>query len=172
MQEFEIVVDFNGIVLFDPSLLNKFYDQIAPGENLYRRFTQTDDGEKVVEQGIIVPIIGINDSVYRVIVRENNEKSIVPEDDIIVTNAAFPFNVTDYAVVADMSILLEWYPDENWSKASVSPGDYQVQVNGFRKIVDGIVEDFGYEFVLSRCESLPSFTASLEKNMQVLELPD
>jgi len=172
MKEFEIVVDFNGIVLFEPTLLTEFYTQINLDDNLYERFVRTDDGDKVVNQGIVVPILAINDGIYRVIMRDVNEKSPIPENLIIVNNSTFPLKVVNRAILADMSILLEWSPEDNWHETYIEPGNYQVQIKGFREVINNVVEDYGFEFVLTKCESLPDMTASLTKNMQVRELPD
>lgn len=93
MQETRIIVDFNGIVIFDPVLLAVIYPEIGHGENLYRHFTQTPDGDEVVKQGIVVPIIGINDSIYKVLIRDEAEQSPVDPDLIVVSNYAFPLRI-------------------------------------------------------------------------------
>lgn len=171
MQEYLVTVDFNGIVLFDPQALEDFYKTIEIGENLYARFAKTDDGDKVVENGIIIPIIGINDSSYRVILRDNDEPSIINPELIIVSNEIFPFKITNQAVISDIATFLEWEPDEGWQKIAIAPGFYAAKINGFRLIEKDCVIDFGFEIVLKKCDELPNFTGSLLKNMQVLELP-
>lgn len=171
MQEFEIIVDFNGIVLVDPSLLDEFYGGIMPGDNLYQRFIKTEDGDEVVNRGIVVPILGVNDGTYRIVLREQGEKSSIPENHVVVSNGVFPFKVGKRAVMMDMANLLEWYPDENQVDVSIPPGCYEIRINGFREVADGIVQDVGFEFVFNKCEVLPRLTGSLAKNMQVLELP-
>ena len=172
MQEIEVIVDFNGIVIFDPMLLCGFYPGIAIGENLYRRFTQTDDGDKVVEQGIVLPIIGINDSIYRVLIRDETERSRVDPELIIFSNSEFPLKITSQAIITDMASLLEWNPDEEWQELEIPVGNYSVAINGFRKIENNAIVDFGFEIVFAKRGALPKFSASLTKNMQVLELPD
>lgn len=171
MQELEVIVDFNGIVVFDPSLLEEFFTEMKPGENLYRRFTTTDDGDKVVDKGIMIPVLGINDSIYKVYVRSTHEESPIPSDLIMVSNGSFPFRVKERAIIADMATLLEWSPEENWQTLELPVGNYSVCVNGFRKIENNEISDFGYEIVFRSCEVLPQFTGSLNKNMQVQELP-
>ncbi|OIJ41832.1 hypothetical protein [Massilia timonae] len=69
MQKFELIVDFNGIVIFDPSLLAGYFSEINPGDNLYARFVRSDEGERVVEQGIVLPVLGLNDGIYSIILR-------------------------------------------------------------------------------------------------------
>lgn len=167
-----IIVDFNGIVIFDPVLLGAIHPAVGRGENLYRRFTHTPEGDQVVKQGIVVPIIGINDSIYRVLIRDETEQSPIDPDLIVVSNYEFPLKIVSQGVITDLASLLEWNPEEDWQKMNIPPGEYSVRINGFRKIVNNEVEDFGFEVVLTRCECLPAFSASLVRNMQVLELPD
>lgn len=171
MQTLEVTTDFNGIVMLCPDRLEDFYGTLSIGENLYEKFVGTTDGDTVIREGIIVPIIGINDSTYRIIIRDEAEPSSIPGNLIIVSNHDFPLIVTSRAVIADMAVLLEWSPEESWQDVKIEPGNYSVCVNGFRQIQNDEVIDFGFEFVLSKRSSRPEFTASLEKNMQVLELP-
>ena len=42
MQKIDVTVDFNGIVVFDPVLLNDFYGEIDNAVNLYQRFVKID----------------------------------------------------------------------------------------------------------------------------------
>ncbi|OIJ41672.1 hypothetical protein [Massilia timonae] len=44
-------------------------------------------------------------------------------------------------------------------------------VNGFRVIARREIIDSGFELVFEETEDLPTLSGSLEKNMQVLELP-
>jgi len=172
MQELELIVDFNGIVVFDPCLLEEFCSGIKFGENLYRRFTTTDDGDKVVEQGILVPVLAINDSIYKVYVRLAHEASPVPSELIVLSNGDFPFRVRERAMIADMAALLEWAPEENWQPLELAAGNYSVCINGFRRIENNQIIDFGFEIVFSPCETLPQCTGSLTTSMQVQEFPE
>ncbi|NHZ82791.1 hypothetical protein F2P44_26460 [Massilia sp. CCM 8695] len=171
MRQFEAVVDFGGIVVFDDKGLQAHVGSIAEGDNLYRRFTATGDGDKVVEQGIVMPIIGINDSSYRVLVRMDVDASAVPDQLIIVRNASFPLRVTGRLIIADLAVFLEWYPEEGWQRIDVPQGCYAAAVNGCRKVEHHVVVDFGFEIVLTPTDPLAPMTASLRQSMQVLELP-
>lgn len=171
MQDLEVIVDFNGIVLFDPTVLSAYDPRIRTGDNLYRRFTRTDDGDAVVEQGIVVPILGINDSMYRIVVRDEHEASPLDPATIIVTNGVFPLTVSERLAIADMACLLEWDAAGPWQWLDVRPGCYAVTIRGFRRIEHREVTEFGYEIVIAQRDRLPAFTGSLLRNMQVLELP-
>ncbi len=43
MQKFELIVDFNGIVISDPSLLAGYFSEINSGDNLFERFVRSDE---------------------------------------------------------------------------------------------------------------------------------
>ncbi|NHZ37962.1 hypothetical protein [Massilia rubra] len=124
-----------------------------------------------MEQGIALPIVGINDSSYRVIVRLAGEASAIPDQLIVVRNASFPLRVTGRLIIADLAVFLEWYPEQGWQRVDVAPGCYAVAVNGFRKVDNKVVVDFGFEIVLTPAATLPAMSASLQQDMQVLELP-
>ena len=171
MQKFELIVDFNGIVVFDPSFLEGYFSKINPGDNLFERFVRSDEGERVVEQGIVLPVLGLNDGIYSIILRTDKEPRGIDPKTIIVSNATFPLKIVTKAVISDMATLREWAPGENWREVMLSPGNYAVTVNGFRVIARREIIDFGFEFVFEETEELPTLSGSLAKNMQVLELP-
>lgn len=175
MNCFDLSVDFNGIVLFEPErLVNYFGGSIADGQNVYKAFTSSPAGEEVVERGIITPILGINDGLYKVFVRLNWEKQAVANDLITFENSEFPFEVGEKASIAlaDLAVLREWEDETGWNRIPMAPGHYSVLIRGFRRIENGAVQECGYEFVLSPRATLPSLTASLDQNSQVLSLPE
>lgn len=171
MQKFRVTVDYNGIVLFDPdALIQYFGGTIHEGENILERLTTTDDGEAVIAAGIALPILGINDSTYEVLIRYGSESCEI-DCPIIVENGVFPMKVAGRLVIADLAVLAEWTDDLGWQKVLIAPGDYGVTVRGFRSINKSQVVRFGYELVFEPMKQLPAMSASLEKNIQVLELP-
>ena len=49
MWQGEVIVDYNGIVLFAPDLLKQFYHgQIVKGTDLFTRYITTDEGDTVL----------------------------------------------------------------------------------------------------------------------------
>jgi len=166
-------VDFAGIVLFAPELLNEYFGTINQGDNLYKIFTTTDDGEEIVKRGIVIPILGINDSSYEVHFRWNSEPSVIPGDLFILENGIFPLHVKSKLVIADMAVLVEWIAGMGWTYIEeVLPGFYEVNIKGFRKIESGEVTRFGFEIVLTPSNVLPELSGDLSKDMQVLYLDD
>lgn len=171
LQHLRITVDYNGIVLFDPDALVRYFGgTIQEGENILERLTTTDDGDAVIAAGVALPILGINDSTYEVLIRHASEPSELGCP-IIVENGVFPMRVAARLVIADLAVLAEWTDDLGWQTVRIAPGHYGVTVRGFREIENSQVLRFGYELVFEPENQLPAMSASLEKNMQVLELP-
>lgn len=54
-------VDFNGVIIFDyPGILTPFSGKINNGENILEEFTTTDKGDVVLDEGIALPVMGID----------------------------------------------------------------------------------------------------------------
>ncbi|UKE68209.1 hypothetical protein K8O61_11890 [Xanthomonas cerealis pv. cerealis] len=169
MNCFKLSVDFNGLVLFDPSRLSDHYGGLEVGRNLWADFTATEKGDEVVRQGIIVPLLGINDGLYDICVRAVNE-STKWDVEQLKENGVFPLHVSNRVVIADLALFLEWYPNEGWFDLDIMPGFYEVDILAYRKVVGGVVESCGYDFVLKESKDIPAMSAVLDKDMQVLTL--
>jgi hypothetical protein len=172
MLRYKIITDFNGIVIFEPNRLIQFFGaHIDEGSDLFTHFRSSDDGDKVVEQGIIIPILAIDDAGYDVEFYIN-EKSNRPEEQIIFESGDFPLCVERKLVLADLVVLKEWIEGLGWTFVDVPPGYYKVTIRGFRQTNEqGHITDCGYELILQSTSSLPEFTGSQEMNFRVLIPP-
>jgi hypothetical protein len=167
-----ITIDFHGIVLFSPERLKDYFGgSIEDGTNIYRIMTTTDAGEDVINKGIVIPILGINDSTYEVFARTKESPSAI-EDLVSFESGIYPLQVTNQLIIADMASLVEWDEGAGWIDVPIRPGHYAVTVRGFRQIIDHEVKRFGFEFILDKRAEAPAFTADMSRSMQVLELPD
>ena len=54
-----------------------------------------------------MPIIGINDSIYKVFLRNESEPSVIDPELIVVSNEVFPLKISSHAVITDLASLLE-----------------------------------------------------------------
>jgi hypothetical protein len=156
-----ITIDFHGIVLFSPERLKDYFGgSIEDGTNIYRIMTTPDAGEDVINKGIVIPILGINDSTYEVFARTKESPSAI-EDLVSFESGIYP-----------LASLVEWNEGAGWIDVPIRPGHYAVTVRGFRQIIDHEVKRFGFEFILDKRAEAPAFTADMSRSMQVLELPD
>ncbi len=175
MKCFELSVDFNGIVLFEPDRLVAYFGgSIDDGQNVYKAFTSSPAGDEVMEQGIVTPILGINDGFYKLFVRHSSEDAAIADDLVVFENGEFPLEVgkSGSVALADLAVLREWEDETGWNRIPITPGIYSILIRGFRRIENGELLECGYEFVLSSREALPRLTASLDKDVQVLCLPE
>ena len=104
----DIDVDFNGIIIFDyPGILAPFGGKIDNGDNILQEFTTTDKGDLVLNEGIALPIMGLDDGGYvvRLFLSEFPENE---DREVIFTDKYFYLNVTGDLYVADMAVFWEW----------------------------------------------------------------
>jgi hypothetical protein len=167
-----VITDANGIVLFEPTLLRAFYGgHIAEGTDLYARFLTTNEGDRVLVEGLVVPVQGIDDAGYEVVVRLSSEP-FQPPGRIVMENGVFPLHIAERLVLADLAVLRSWKDDLDWRDMPGPPGFYAVTVRGFQELKPSgkAILRAGYEFVLDPRENLPALTADIGRDMKVLEL--
>jgi hypothetical protein len=170
-----VYTDFNGIVLFDPSLLLQRYGgKIRSGTDLFTRYTSTEEGDEVLAQGLIVPVLAIDDAGYDIVVRTSSER-YTPPGEVLVENDVYALRVTERLVVADLAVLKEWSNKiAPGQETDIPPGIYAVTVRGFRALEKigrrRRIAHAGYDFVLRPRKKLPKVTADTGKDMRVLRL--
>ena len=152
-----LTVDFNGLVLMDPTELLRLTGPVRSGENILGRFSTTSLGDDAIRGGAVVPILSIDDSSYDVVVRYADEPALGPAH---TTNGVFPLHVVSRCVVADLVVLWQWSGEMGWYDVDVPPGFYAVTMNGVR-------EPQGYEFVLTPVAELPEVTGDLNVRMSL-----
>ena len=165
-------VDYNGIVMFDPSVVRAWYgDSLSNDVNLFRRYITTDEGDRVLSEGLFVPVLAIDDCEYDIIVRYDSEPSVVVDSSVIHENGIFALKVVDCAVVADLAALVEWEGAGGGQIVPVQPGLYAVHIRAFCRAGPGEHEivEAGYEFVLRATSSLPRVTGQTGAQMRVLD---
>jgi len=137
VKDIAIDVDFNGIIIFDyPGILSPFGGEIGNGENILQTFTTTDKGDLVLDEGIALPIMGIDDGGYlvRFFIDEYPE---VDGRDVIFSDKYFHLNITGELYVADMSVFWEWEEYTGWHNTNIPKGIYKVCLQGVRLFRDG-----------------------------------
>lgn len=167
MWQVKLVVDFNGIVLFDPGVVEEVLGRVRRGTNLFKRFTTTDEGDRVLAAGLFVPVLAIDDSSYDVFIRFVDEPSRIPDEWVLNTNGVFALRTLDSLVVADLEALLRWNGPGDGNRLQFGRGTFAVTVKGFSS--PGL-ETAGYEFVLARTKRPPKVTAHTGAKMRVLRL--
>ncbi|WP_194240450.1 hypothetical protein [Gilliamella sp. ESL0232] len=123
-------VDFNGIIIFDyPGIFIPFGGKINNGENILKEFTTTGKGDSVLDEGIALPIMGIDDGGY-VVRLFLNETPCNENRSIIFSDKYFYLNVTGDLYIADMSVFWEWEEYTGWNNTDIPKGIYKVCLEG------------------------------------------
>jgi hypothetical protein len=167
MQEIVVDVDFNGIILFNyPEILDLFGGHIQDGQNILDDFTKTEKGNIVLDKGIALPILGMDDGGYilRLFIDE------IPDDhnrEIIFRDEFFYMNVTSKLYVADIAVFWEWEDFSGWEETSVPRGIYEVRVEGVSYLNENNEVEYGYDLTLRSIPKLLKRTVEPRSNSKV-----
>ena len=159
-----MITDCNGFALFDLETLSRSVGRsLESGDNLLLEFKNSNLGDKVLDEGAIVPVYPITDGTYIVSIREFHEaKPDFADTKPYARSGVFPFCATRNIVVADLAVLQEWWPEEGWQRIDLNPGTYAVDVTAY------VGEDIsGFEIVLSKTRTLPRRTADWGVDLDV-----
>ena len=170
MQHVEVDVEFNGIVVFDPLNLKSYYGNIQNGENLFKRYIETEEGDEVIGAGLIVPILSIDDAGYDVILMKEGE--VCEEEKHIITKNEFLFlEIVEKAIICDLYAIMDWDDSisVDYTTMDLSPGKYRVSIGGYREMSGGNIEKAGYILKFAPVDVIGEVTADLGKNMRVLD---
>ena len=161
-----VQANLSGLAFFDLDLLKERYGpKLRKGSNLLKRYTTTDEGDSVIREGLVLPILSIKDDDYMVVVRTKDEEWGRPQKSVLKTGI-FPLRVQNQLVVTDLSDLNYWSGEGDWLTIPAAPGYYSVTVHGYE--VEG-EQDLGgcYELVLVPQETIPHLTADPYAEMDI-----
>jgi hypothetical protein len=151
-----------GFVLYNPAILEDYIRRVGTSNPLLDKFTSTDDGEQLIAQGAIIPVLGIQSRTYRLIVRrsddEPSDKEWLGESITPPRKYALTGDPTGAIVLADADILLSWEPDRAiCTFIPVGPGPKCAEIVGYVKVSRrwNVPIFISYEIILSDTEQLP-----------------
>lgn len=147
--ECDVDVDFNGIIIFAyPKLASLFGGKIIKGQNILEEFTTTDKGDEVLDEGVALPIMGVDDGSYRVrfFVNETPEEK---ERKIIFKDEFFYLSALDDLYIADMAVFWDWEEFTGWRKLPIPRGLYKVSIAGVHTYNDMGETLYGFDACFS-----------------------
>ncbi len=159
-----------GFVLCVPAALDAFHGGESRGMNLLERYASTDDGDRVAEMGIAIPIMGVEVGSYTIVVRSDQQESRLAKPRI--ESPGWVLNVTAPLAVCGAGYLVVWDPHHPAvHQIEVPLGWYQVTINGGYQ---GAVEEETWiiEFVLSKALTPPHFSANLGQSFNFIDPDD
>jgi hypothetical protein len=168
LASFNLDVDFNGIVVFAyPDLLRFFGGRIETGRNILEAFTTTALGEAVLDAGVVVPIVNLDDGGYRVRLLDAAPAEPARRQ-VVFSDAGYALRVTQELFVTDVAVFWDWEDRLGWTKVDIAPGAYAVTVQGVRHLDEqGAVEATGFDLILEPRAELPRRTAAPRADSRV-----
>lgn len=152
-----------GFLFYNPFSLDNYIKKVGTDIPILDRFTGTDEGEILMKEGAILPIIGIQSRTYRLIIRTKTDAEI---DDEWVGLKISPSrryilnsNPSNALILADADLLHSWEPDRAFlASLFINKGPKIVDVCGYVKAsrrwnVPTLVT---YEIVIADGELLPN----------------
>ncbi|GAA3019257.1 hypothetical protein [Streptosporangium longisporum] len=161
-----------GFVLLDATGLGDVGAGSPVGRNLLQLFSTSEQGDRVVRDGIAIPAQNIDPGFYTVLVRHAQSPS--PWQDPKVTSAGWVLHVrSEELLLCGLGYLTKWTPDDpRHRRISVPPGWYEVEIRGHLLGPDDLddPDDAAYEFVLSGpTGARPTFHAHLDHGLNLID---
>jgi hypothetical protein len=159
--------ELGGFVLVDPARLSEFYGGSACGRDLVTAFTTTDEGDRVVTEGIVIPLLGLAPGFYQIAVRRADEPPCIAVP--LVTAPGWVLGTTTgELLICGLGYLTKWNEEQpSHRKVTVEPGWYSVEIRA--ALLEDADEEGLYELVLTPVTERPTFTASLSESLSLLD---
>jgi len=164
MERLCVFAELHGIVIFTP-------ERIEPPvkTNLLHLYTTTDAGDRVVQEGICLPILDIDEGDYTVVIREAREASYLRTPPLVRSSGWILGTPSGTLAVCGAGYLSVWNPEHpRIQRLQVTPGWFGVEVRGGRNQPGTSEEEWVYEVVLTAAKSRPVFSGNLGQRMSLL----
>ena len=177
LKQLDLMLDGQGIVVFDPYLLAEFVQQQQlVDSNVFQHFLDNPKvGDEAISRGLILPIYTIPAIDYQIILNDSTT-SAVEADWKRFTTPAFPLTIRSAkVVVADIYSIMDWDaefyldmpldgPESTRVATEWESGDYSVTINGFseRNYEGRGPKNIGYEFLLQKVSTLPRISKDID----------
>jgi hypothetical protein len=146
--------ELNGFVIYEPELLKKYLENNnLKNNNLLQYFTKTEHGDIITENGIVIPMMDIDDDYYNFSIIENiNEKIVVDKKfsskGWIMQIISNEIHIIGIGYFYDIQATNE----NNILKFNVENGWYEIEITG------GTIGDkLFYELILNKKENKPEY---------------
>lgn len=155
-------------LLGDIQLLKRFKDHNDLPDDLAHSFTRTDSGDQAVQEGVVLPMAGVENLPYRILFTLDGQAPALLESDsrlrhrrsgyaLLVENRAlmlFTWRILQHFTNKTLGDLLARYQTPGRPVIELDNGWYEVEVLAGAVLRDGLYEP-AFEFVLKRSWSRP-----------------
>ena len=148
-----------GFFLMSPKKLSTFHDFGIEGKNLLEIYSNSDLGDKVTEEGIIIPLLEVEADYYDIIIHDKAEASYIEDTKRAFSSQGWIFFSTGELIFSSISLLLKWDSDHpKLCNANLPKGWYEVSIYG------GLVKETPtFEFVFTKSDKKPQYNGNLNE---------
>lgn len=158
-----------GLVLLDPERLDDLYEHGARGANLLERFTESEDGDRVSREGIVIPMLGLEAAYYTVVLRDPATPGVAQAPRVS-SGGWILGTTTGRLLLCGLGYLARWDPDDpRHGRIQVPPGWYGVTILGHVLDAGGPDEEWVIEVVLDPTGEQPPFAGDVSAQLSFAE---
>ncbi len=168
----ELYAELGGFVLCDPQRIDQFHGGKAHHLNLLQRYTETEEGDQVCNQGIAIPVTDIEPWWYTLVIRHVAMPTYLTGTLRVVSRGFILGTETGQLCLCGLGYLGDWNPVNNPScyvPVTIFPGWYEVEIRGGLQGEVADREELVYEFVFTPSAQPPVFIADLSINMNLVD---
>lgn len=149
----DVFSELFGFVLLSPDLLDARYLGGARGRDLLHEYTSTEEGDRVAEDGVAVPMIGVPADTYTLVVRHVDAPTVLAH--VACESIGWVLRASAAPLcLCGLGYLTRWDPDHpRMLRVVVPAGWYAVAIRG------GVSSDDSraIELVLTPCSERPEY---------------
>lgn len=143
--------ELSGFVLYDAENVARFHGLGARGMNLLKSYSETNEGDVVSREGIVVPVFGIKPADYTIRVRSADSAPLLSSEPKVVSKGWILSVNSGHLCLSGIGYLTNWNPDDpRVAKLSVPSGWYRVEIHAGMNARTPVIE-----FVLERTDATP-----------------
>ncbi|MBQ1026333.1 hypothetical protein [Micromonospora sp. C95] len=156
----------HGFALLDPARLDRHLGTDSTGRDLLELFTTTEAGDAVAREGIALPLTGLAEGCYTMLVRHVADQA--PRSAATLSSPGWILgSETGSLLLCGIGHLRDWRPDHPaHRRVTVPSGWYAIEVRGHPQAEGS--DDGTYEFVLTPAPARPTFRADPARQLALL----
>jgi len=165
----DVFAELGGFALVEPARLSEFLQGKAHDQDLLTQFTTTELGERVLEEGIVIPLLGVTPGFYRLIVRQTSEPSVIGKSQI--TSRGWVLGtISGKLILCGLGYLTQWDAEHSaHHRFELEPGWYEVEIQARLLEATEGSEEGVYELILTKVPEKPEFAASTTQSLSLLD---
>lgn len=161
--------ELGGFALVDAARLDRELKGTLEGCDVLTRVLTSDFGDRVLAQGILVPLLGITPGYYRLVIRDDGEPSTISSPRVKSPGWVLETE-TGKLTLCGLGYLADFRAARTAHRAvAVPPGTYKVLLQGAPLPAEASDDEGVYEVILTRTEQATAGTGSTTLSLSLFD---